>query len=252
MKQLVKEYYWLLLIGIAVFALALVVLFVSYGEPGRIIAAGEIVLIGTLVIATLFYAKKTADIETQTKKQAEAAEEQAQATQALAKQTVRQMHQALLPVIKFDSLQLWPHGYSISVKNIGQGPALNLRCWVIVTNPVETLVFNRGLEHSVFQTTAIGAGEGHGIDIRKIEGSEYELPFWTLSDSELSGATEVTYKAIYQDVYSYHFASEVRVRRNPQNNSDFVAENLIVREMTKEEAEKMLREGGYLDKDENK
>ncbi|MBI4299165.1 MAG: hypothetical protein HY666_05330 [Chloroflexi bacterium] len=232
------KYLWLLILALAVIALALglgVPRFRDFFNDNQ--GAMQATLVITLVLVTILYAWHTGQLATEAKKQAEA-------TQELARQAQRQLHANFRPIIVFtpvpslDGISLAV--ISLSVENIGAGPALNLRCRVkIDRSEGGDIIIDSDDKKRRFQASALPnpAGDYAGQDVH--------TKYWERSIvPPITSAEKVNFIAVYQDVHGNCFKSE---QSFPWEGNGLGPGALMIKQIDKEKTEQMLKEDRLLD-----
>ncbi len=197
-------------------------------------ASANILLLVILIEVTAWYAKETQDIANATKTQAEA-------TATLAKEAEQQLRQSVRPIIRFrnDSFPAL-HGQNLVVHNIGLGPALNLKCWIEITQPGGSIARKNNdghqrLYHSQVLERDHTFGEGNGQLTWQME----IVP--TPTDNSPCALV-----AVYQDVYNHYFES--RADYNPidfGNTRPLRVTRFSTTELTESQAKQLLVVAGY-------
>lgn len=191
-------------------ALVVVALFASLGltvfkdffnqNEGTVIAITTSVLVGV----TALYAWHTREL-------AWGSYQLVTETREMVSNTKEQLRQGVLPLLVFDN-PLRPPSAFVAVKNIGTGPALNLRCWVEFKVPGSVIHRNEDTSPSrrAFSLQVLGVGQLVGAP------GQSGVTEWKISLDQIAPidqVTDISFKALYQDVYGGWFRSVSRIAR---------------------------------------
>lgn len=200
-----------------------------------VLAFGNLLVIAILAGVTLWYAKSTNDIANATQTQAEATRDQARVV-------ARQLAQGVRPIIRFgfDSLAALDR-FNFVIRNIGIGPALNVRCWVQYQQPGGSSAFVNNDGHQRQFRTSV-------LEVNSVMGDGTAVNWLVNIVPAPTDNPPSTFFAVYQDVYGNNFASKAVYRPvDFQGTRPLMVSEFSVSELTVEEAKSLLTAGGYND-----
>ena len=177
----------------------------QYTKPDLLMPSDtiQIITLAVLVIVTIWYAISTHRIQEETKRQASAVREQTEISRQAVEIALNTAKNSVLPIVNLSSpvkslgpTSVFPKADAsinlrVHYKNIGKGPALNLRAWL----RYDPEAFGEGARSEIGNAYALGAGEeGNFVWSSSTE----TLPLL----STLSGFDIV---AEYEDIYRRKF-----------------------------------------------
>ena len=162
-----------------------------------------------LVIVTVSYAVSTRSIQLTAIQEVEAARQQTEASRDAVEAALRAERNAVMPIVKLTQTGFFgAHRPSVSVSNVGKGPALNLRLWV-ENDP-------KGVDDSTTRFREVEFLEV-GLEIRTDVGAD---------DAPLNREQGFHLVGQYYDIYGQGFRSTTYI---PQRQSGAVRQSTFVR-----------------------
>ena len=192
-----------ILVSTAVIGISLVVCLTQQGL--LTLSEGiQIITLGGLILVTIWYAYSTYGIQRATADQVATTREQAEISRQATEIALNDTKNAVLPIVKVGAAgisgtqnepgNVHVRAASVSYKNIGKGPALNLEVWLSYSDPEE---FGDGAGSTKKRSDVLAAGEEGRCEWRLAEES---LPL----PSQSYGYDVV---AEYTDIYRRKFRS---------------------------------------------
>ena len=184
----------------------------------------ELAITFTLVWVTALYVLETAGIRKSSEESAGAAREQAKATIEMVMATKEQQHNIVAPVIELSTGLYSDEGtVEVWLRNIGVGPALNLRCWIDDPEHPEL----RKKEKALFQG---GLGVGSTYPSTKIGPITWSPAIRTGLKGYKLIQSQGRLRAQYEDVFGMTYESSFIVSTNalPELKYGVATEKIIL------------------------
>ena len=213
--------------------------------------AVELLLLGTLVVVTIVYVARTADIAEATRELARGSDAQLRATLEIAAQSEREadatrrqdtrtrqdMQSGVRPILRFlNEVELDPAG--LDVENIGIGPAVNVRSWLTVRFlGGETKMYNTNSQSNPLALPIIPLGKT-SAEMGAVEERQWIIDARPHTDD----ADQVSYVTLYEDVYGNFFRSESQAKYEKGTPG---VEKYKIEKLKGKDADHLLEEAGY-------